>query len=243
MNSLLGENLVRYATVTDAVQLDSMSSKDFLSPTLTTPTITDSSSQGNYSFMGYFYVIFIALNDPLLLSPGASLDCQLGTILAHGMDITERTPTFCTELQERELLVSLHKRTIGLYNNVLLPESGLDKLLEISTSPIEVYKIKGTQYYHCDGQIRLQDFSLKNRVYRNLDGTVKYDATGVQMPNFVSSSSSITPSPNNFGAGELLFFILYSFIMYNFSSGRSSYITSYSGLRTCCSLFIATCNG
>ena len=137
-----------------------------------------------------------------MLSPGASLDCQLSTILAHGMDISVSTPAFCTELQERELLVSLHRRTIGLYNNVLLPESGLDKLLEITPRAVEVYKIKGTQYCHCDGQLRLQDFSLKNRVYRNSDGTIRYDATGVQIPNFVSTGPAVTTPVNNFGAGK-----------------------------------------
>ena len=165
-------------------------------------------------FFSYIFNLFLVLNDPLLLSPGASLDYQLSTILAHGLDITERTPAFCTELQERELLVSLHKRTIGLYNNIVLPESGLDKLLEVSSTPAEIYKIKGTQYSLCDGQLRLQDFSLKNRVYRNLDGTIQYDATGVQLPNFVSTNSPIFVPPNNFGTGNL-FYIINSILFYS----------------------------
>ena len=160
-------------------------------------------------FLSYsILTLYLAITDPQLLSPGASLDCQLSTILAHGMDISVRTPPFCTELQERELLVSLHKRTIGLYNNIVLPESGLDKLLEVSTTPTEVYKIKGTQYSLCDGQLRLQDFSLKNRVYRNLDGTIQYDATGVQLPNFVSSSSPVSIPPNDFGSGNLFYVLI-----------------------------------
>ena len=195
--------------------------------------------QVNLLFSFNVFTFYLAVTDPLLLSPGASLDCQLSTILAHGMDITDRTPNFCTEFQERELLVSLHKRTIGLYNNIVLPESGLDKLLEVTSAPTEVYKIKGTQYSLRDGQLRLQDFSLKNRVYRNLDGTIQYDATGVQLPNFVSTSTPTSIPPNDFGSGNFLYVLI---LCFNFvlSFGCSCNFTSYFRFCTGCSLFFTT---